>query len=67
MPLPASDDIVLEIKLPVAVKDLAAIAEALGKIHGKNVLFMRQVGQMLQLYKTERPAHNPKSSNNPNP
>jgi len=46
------DDIVLELKLPVPVKELAAVTDALCKIHGKNTLFMRQVGQMLQLYKS---------------
>lgn len=45
------DDIVLELKLPVLVKELVVVTDALCKIHGKNVLFMRQVGPMLQLYK----------------
>lgn len=47
----SADDIVLELKLPVPVKELAAVTDALCKIHGKNTLFMRQVGPMLQLYK----------------
>lgn len=47
----SEDDIVMELKLPVPVKELAAVTDALCKIHGKNTLFMRQVGPMLQLYK----------------
>jgi len=47
----SADDIVLELKLPVPVKELAAVTDALCKIHGKDRLFMRQVGPMLQLYK----------------
>ena len=46
-----SDEIVLELKLPVPVKELAADTDALCKIHGKNTLFMRQVGMMLQIHK----------------
>ena len=55
----SADDIVLELKLPVPVKELAAVTDALCKIHGKNTLFMRQVGPMLQLYK-------PRSASPPN-
>ena len=47
----SSDDIVLALKLPVPVKELAAVAGALSEIHGKNTLFMRQVGPMLQFSK----------------
>lgn len=46
-----ADDIVLQILLPVGVQELAAVAEALGKIHGKDTIRMRQVGAMLQLFK----------------
>ena len=46
-----TDRIVLEIKLPVPVKELATISDALGRIHGKDKLFMRQVGPMLQIFK----------------
>lgn len=48
-----ADDIVLELKLPVPVKELAAVTDALCKIHGKNTLFMRQVGPMLQIFKPQ--------------
>jgi hypothetical protein len=48
---PETHDIVLELKLPVPVKELAAITDALCKIHGKGSLIMRQVGSMLQIYK----------------
>ena len=48
---PETHDIVLELKLPVPVKELASITDALCKIHGKGSLFMRQVGSMLQIYK----------------
>ena len=54
-----SDEIVLELKLPVPVKELAADTDALCKIHGKNTLFMRQVGTMLQI-------HKPRATNPPN-
>ena len=47
-------DTVMEIKLPVPVKELAAISDALCKIHGKGRLFMRQVGTMLQIYKINK-------------
>ena len=62
----SSDDIVLELKLPVPVKELAAVTDALCKIHGKNTLFMRQVGQMLQLYKS-RAASPPNASDQAQP
>lgn len=60
----SADDIVLELKLPVPVKELAAVTDALCKIHGKNTLFMRQVGPMLQLYK-RRAASPPNSRKDP--
>ena len=44
-------DIVLAIMLPIPVKALAAITDSLGSIHGKDKLFMRQVGPMLQIFK----------------
>jgi hypothetical protein len=50
----------MELKLPVPVKALAAVTDALCKIHGKKSLFMRQVGQVLQIYKpaeTSPPKH----------
>lgn len=43
----------MEVKLPVPVKELAAVTKALCKIHGKQTLFMRQVGMMLQIYKPQ--------------
>jgi hypothetical protein len=49
-------EIVLEIKLPVPLKELAAIARALEQTHGKHVLRWRQAGEVLQIYKP-----NPKS------
>ena len=55
----SADDIVLEIKLPAPVKELAAIADALGRINGKDKLFMRQVGPMLQIL-------NPRAASPPN-
>jgi len=67
-PSPCSaDDIVLEIKLPVPVKVLAKISDALGRIHGKDKLFMRQVGQMIQLYKPrlENPTNAPHDPQTP--
>lgn len=60
----SADDIVLELKLPVPVKELAAVTDALCKIHGKNTLFMRQVGPMLQLYK-RRAASPPNDTDHP--
>ncbi len=50
----SEDDIVTELKLPVPVKELAAVTDALCKTHGKGNLFMRQVGPMLQLYKPRK-------------
>jgi hypothetical protein len=47
-----TDEIVLELKLPVRLNELAAVTRALEQIHGKNVLSMRQVGSMLQFCKT---------------
>jgi hypothetical protein len=44
-------EIVLEVKLPVRLKELAAIARALEQTHGKHVLWMRQDGAMLQFCK----------------
>lgn len=48
---PATEVVVLEIKLPVPVTELAVISDALGRIHGKGKLFFRQVGPMLQIFK----------------
>jgi hypothetical protein len=45
----SADCIVLEIKLPVSIKDLVAIVDALNQIHS-NTLLMRYFGPMLQLY-----------------
>lgn len=45
-----TEEIVLELKLPVPVKELVIIAEVLAKIH--DGLLMRQVGPMLQFFKT---------------
>ena len=50
----ACDEVVIELKLPVPVKELAAITDALCGIHGKHSLFMRQVGPMLQIYKAQK-------------
>jgi hypothetical protein len=47
----SAEDIVLEVRLPIRLKELAAITQALEQIHGKNVLSMRQVGSMLQFCK----------------
>lgn len=54
--VPPTGVVVLEIKLPVPVQELAAISDALGKIHGKGKLFMRQVGPMLQIVKPQEGA-----------
>ena len=49
-----SETIVLELKLPVPVKELVAVTNSLTKIHGKDTLFMRQVGTLLQIYKPQK-------------
>lgn len=46
------ETVVLELKLPVPIKTLVSISGELGKIHGKDTLFMRQVGPNLQFFKT---------------
>jgi hypothetical protein len=53
--MPETERILLEIKLPVPVKELAAVAEAMTKLHGRGNVYMREAGPMLQLYKTEKP------------
>lgn len=45
-----TEKIVLEIKLPVGVQELAAIGDALAKIHGDDLL-IRQSGPLLQIFK----------------
>lgn len=55
-----TEHIILEIKLPVPVRELAAISRAITEIHGKDV-FMRQAGTHLQLYKTSPDAGDPGS------
>jgi hypothetical protein len=50
-----TERIILEIKLPVPVKELAAVAEAMTKLHGRGNVYMREAGPMLQLYKPEKP------------
>ena len=46
-----SDHIIIELKLPVPTKELDAVIGAIGKIHGEETLFLRQVGMMLQIHK----------------
>jgi hypothetical protein len=46
-------EIVLEVRLPIRLKELAAIARALEQTHGKHVLWMRQDGAMLQFCKPQ--------------
>jgi hypothetical protein len=46
-----TDEIVLEVKLPVRLPELAAIVRALEQTHGKHVLRWRQAGEVLQIYK----------------
>lgn len=42
--------VVLEIKLPVSVPVLAAVGDALAKIHIGKVLFMQREAQMLKFF-----------------
>lgn len=46
----SSMTIVLEIKLPVGVQELAAIVDGLVGLHLGKTLLMRQEGPMLQIY-----------------
>ena len=46
--------ILLEIKLPVQVREFSAVTDAICAIHGKEV-FTRQVGPNLQLFKKHDP------------
>ena len=54
-----ADDIVLSIKLPIPLKELGEISDAISRSHGK--LFMRQVGPMLEIFK-ERAAKESESN-----
>ncbi len=49
------DEIILEVQLPVPVKTLAVVVDALVKLPGCEKLFMRQVGERLQIYKPAVP------------
>ena len=52
------EKIVLRLVLPVGVSELAAVSDGIGKLHGKDTVFMRQVGPYLELFKeTETPDH----------
>jgi hypothetical protein len=53
--MPETERIILEIKLPVPVKELAAVVDALAKLHGRGNVYMREAGPMLQLYKPAKP------------
>jgi hypothetical protein len=52
-------EIVLEVKLPVRLKELEAVVCALEQIHGKHVLWLRQAGEVLQIYKPSPVSPNP--------
>jgi len=55
-----TEHIIIEIKLPVPVRELAAISRGITEIHGKDV-FLRQLGTHLQLYKRSRDESDPGS------
>jgi hypothetical protein len=46
-----TDEVVLELKLPIHLPKLAAAVRTLEQIHGKHALWMRQAGEVLQIYK----------------
>jgi hypothetical protein len=53
--MPETERIILEIKLPVPVSELAAVADALSKLHGRGNVVMRQAGDVLQFVKISKP------------
>jgi hypothetical protein len=53
-----TDEVVLELKLPIRLPKLAAAVRTLEQIHGKNLLRWRQVGEALQIYKPSQDSPN---------
>lgn len=51
IPMSIAGEIVLELKLPVSIEVIAAIAKALREIHGEDTIVLREVGPMLQFLK----------------